>query len=238
MNRFLILCIATLTALPAAVRAQPIPATSHDHDRPKMTAIISDSVKLLMIEHATRIAFQSKTRRELGGKFWSDYRRSVHMPHTWEDTDGWIANYVGHPLQGAASGFIWIEHDPTSRREEFGLNHHYWSTRWRAVAWSAGYSLQFEIGPASEASIGNVGLRPETTGWVDYAVTPAGAFGIMVAEDALDRYFIRWAEGHLPNRVGRAALRMLFNPSRTLSNLAASRQPWHRDTRTISWKSN
>lgn len=58
--------------------------------------------------------------------------------------------------------------------------------------WSAAYSLQFEIGPLSEASIGNVGMRPETTGWVDDVVTPLGAFGLIVAEDALDRYFVQW----------------------------------------------
>lgn len=45
--------------------------------------------------------------------------------------------------------------------------------------------VQFEFGPFSEASIGNVGLRPNTTGWVDHVVTPAGALGIMIAEDAL-----------------------------------------------------
>lgn len=42
----------------------------------------------------------------------------------------------------------------------------------------------------SEASLGNVGLRPNTTGWVDHVVTPAGALGFMAAEDALDRYVI------------------------------------------------
>ena len=46
------------------------------------------------------------------------------------------------------------------------------------------YSFQFEFGPLSEASIGNVGLRPNTTGWVDHVITPVGALGFMVAEDA------------------------------------------------------
>lgn len=86
------------------------------------------------------------------------------------------------------------------------------------------YSVQFELGPFSEASIGNVGLRPNTTGWVDHVVTPAGALGIMVAEDALDRYLIvvrieSWTE----NRVVRAIARMVFNPGRTLSKGAHRR---------------
>ena len=39
--------------------------------------------------------------------------------------------------------------------------------------------------PLSEASIGNVGPNPATNGWVDHVVTPVGAFGLIVAEDAL-----------------------------------------------------
>jgi hypothetical protein len=88
-----------------------------------------------------------------------------------------------------------------------------------------GYSLQFEIGPLSEASIGNVGMRPETTGWVDHVVTPAGALGLMVAEDALDRYSGRMGrERGSATRVWRASLRLIFNPARTLSNAASGRR--------------
>lgn len=219
--------------LPSAV--PPIAVQKDETLRANVMGAAADSLKLLAVEHITRLALQEKTRRELRGPFWSDYRRSVRMPRRWEDSDGWLVNYVGHPIHGAAAGFVWIEHDPRSRREEFGLNGRYWSTRWRATAWSAGYSLQFEIGPLSEASIGNVGLRPETTGWVDYVVTPIGAFGIVVAEDALDRFFVRWIEEHTSNRLARATLRMVCNPARTLSNLAASRPPWHRDTRSLDW---
>jgi hypothetical protein len=95
--------------------------------------------------------------------------------------------------------------------------------------------VQFEVGPLSEASIGNVGLRPETAGWVDYVVTPVGAFGFMIAEDALDRYFVRWVESHTGNRVLRAAVRLLFGPSRMLANAAESRLPWYRPDRTLDW---
>jgi hypothetical protein len=47
--------------------------------------------------------------------------------------------------------------------------------------------VQFEFGPLSEASIGNVGMRPGTTGWVDHIVTPAGALWFTVAEDQRTR---------------------------------------------------
>ena len=77
-----------------------------------------DSFRLLMLEHSGRIAFQSKTRRELVGPFFSDYARSVKWPHTWGDGDGWFVNYVGHPLHGAAAGRTWLNNDPTARTLE------------------------------------------------------------------------------------------------------------------------
>jgi hypothetical protein len=43
--------------------------------------------------------------------------------------------------------------------------------------------------------------------WVDYAVTPTGAFGLVIAEDLLDKFFVEWVERHTRNRVWRASLR-------------------------------
>jgi hypothetical protein len=123
-----------------------------------------DSLKLLMIEHVVRISFQEKTRRELDGPFWGDYRRSLRIPRTWEDSDAWWVNYIGHPIHGAAARYISVDHDRAAPAE-ISLSRGYWGSRGRAAAWVSLYSLQFESGPLSEASIGNVGMNPETTGW-------------------------------------------------------------------------
>jgi hypothetical protein len=203
-------------------------------DRTDVIGAFTDSLKLLVIEHGMRIAFQEKTRRELGGAFWTEYRQSIRFPEQWEDSDAWWVNYIGHPIHGAAAGYLWLDHGP-DRATEISLSQHYWVTRARATAWTFGYSLQFEIGPLSEASIGNVGKRSETTGWVDHVVTPVGAFGLMVAEDALDKYFVKWIEARTQNRVWRASLRLLFNPARTLSNTASGHLPWHRHQRPLGW---
>jgi hypothetical protein len=95
--------------------------------------------------------------------------------------------------------------------------------------------VQFEFGPLSEASIGNVGLRPGTTGWVDHIVTPAGALEFTVAEDAVDRYVITLVESWTANRLARerANVRTIFNPSRALSNIAQGRAFWHRPERPL-----
>ena len=194
---------------------------------------IADSIRLLVVEHGTRIAFQPKTRRELGGSFFGDYRRSVKTPRQWTDGDSFAVNYIGHPIHGAASGFIWLDHEDGSHDPDLGFSRAYWASRGRATAWAAGYSLQFEFGPFSEASIGNVGLDPATTGWVDHVVTPAGALAFMVAEDAVDRYFIARVESWTQNRLVIRIVRMLLNPSRTLSSGVQGRAPWFRAARPL-----
>ena len=200
---------------------------------PTWRGALEDSMRLLAVEHSIRIGFQDKTRRELGGPFWKDYHRSVRTPQTWGDGDSAFVNYIGHPIHGAASGYIWLDHEDGAHDPELGFSRAYWASRSRATAWAAGYSLQFEFGPLSEASIGNVGLNPETTGWVDHVVTPAGALGLMVAEDALDRYLVEWVEARVRNRVVRATMRIALNPGRALSNGATGRAPWHRDGRPL-----
>jgi hypothetical protein len=206
-----------------------------DTDGGGVRGTVTDSLRLLILEHAIRVGFQQKTRRELGGNFWRDYRRSVRWPGQWEDTDAWAVNYIGHPIHGAAAGYIWLDHAPAagipiSRESE------YWTSRLRATAWSAAYSIQFEIGPFSEAAIGNVGIRPATTGWVDHVTTPVGAFGFMVAEDALDRYVVQWAERRVRNALVRVVIRFAAGPSRTLSNTASGKFPWHRPDRSLTWR--
>jgi len=236
-----LLTAGILIFLPQRADAQPSASTAaatasrDDSARTNLKGVLADSFKLLMMEHITRVAIQEKTRRALGGNFFGDYRRSVRVPKQWEDTDGFLVNYVGHPIHGAAAAFIFIEHSPESRSRPFGLNKEYLDSRWRPVLASALYSLQFEIGPLSEASIGNVGQRPETTGWVDYVVTPVGALGLMFGEDALDR-LLEKIEGKAENRFARMLLRITFGPSRAMSNAAMGRAPWHRDGRPLDWK--
>lgn len=200
---------------------------------PTWKGAITDSLRLLFLEHGMRVAFQEKTRRELGGPFFRDYRRSVKIPDTWGDGDSWGVNYIGHPIHGAAAGYIWLDHEDGAHDPKLGFSKEYWASRARATAWAAAYSVQFEFGPLSEASIGNVGLRPGTTGWVDHVVTPAGALAFMVAEDAVDRYVIVKIESWTRNRLLRALARMALNPSRTLSNTAQGRAPWSRPVRPL-----
>jgi hypothetical protein len=228
-----------LGAVPTSAWADSEPThSSHDASDVPATAstwkgAIVDSFRLLVIEHGTRVTFQDKTRRELGGPFLADYRRSLRIPDTWGDGDSWPINYVGHPIHGAAAGFIWLDHEDGAHDPDLAFSRQYWTSRARATAWAAYYSLQFEIGPLSEASIGNVGLRPDTIGWVDHVATPVGALGFMIAEDAMDRHLITRIEAWTDNRLLRGLARTVLNPSRTMSNVAQGRAPWHRPTRPL-----
>jgi hypothetical protein len=194
---------------------------------------LEDSFRLLVIEHTWRVMFQVKTRRELAGPFLRDYVQSVRWPRQWDDGDSPLINYVGHPIHGAAAGRIWLDHSVSDRDLPLGMSRAYWASRARAVAWAASYSVQFEVGLLSEASIGNVGRRPEHAGWVDHVVTPAGALALTVAEDALDRYFVEWIERRSSNRALTLAVRVLLNPGRSLANVSQGRLPWFRFTRPM-----
>ena len=91
----------------------------------------------------------------------------------------------------AVSGYLWTLNDTRYRNVEFGRNPDYWKSRIRAGAFAWAYSEQMEIGPISEATIGNVQAFFPQQGFADHVVTPAIGLGWMVAEDALDKYLVR-----------------------------------------------
>ena len=191
---------------------------------------LRQSLLFLGVEHGFRMT-QLYTRKRLAGPFFQDWFDSVSGVDGWSDNDAFSANFIGHPMQGAAAGYIQIQNDPQGIKQEFGRSPEYWKSRMKATAWSAAYSVQFELGPISEASIGNVGQKKGTGGAVDLVVTPVAGLGWMVTEDALDKYVIRRLEQKSQNRSLRALARSALNPSRSFANLLRRKAPWHRDTR-------
>ena len=140
-------------------------------------------------------------------------------------------NYIGHPIHGAAAGFVWIAARNEKAAPDFSRQ--FWASRGKAAIWAGVYSLQFEFGPVSEASIGNVGMHPAHTGWVDHVVTPAGAFAFMVLEDVVDEHVILKLERATGNVVLRAAIRIALNPARSMSAMAQGQMPWTRADRQL-----
>lgn len=64
----------------------------------------------------------------------------LKIPDTWGDGDSWAINYVGHPIHGAASGFIWLDHEDGAHDPKFAFSKEYWTSRGRATAWAAVYT--------------------------------------------------------------------------------------------------
>lgn len=165
------------------------------------------------------------------GPFWRGYYNSVTNLHGWDDGDPYLVNYVGHPMQGAIASYIWAQNDGTYRYAEFGRNRDYWKSRFRSLGFSYAYSLQFEIGPVSEATLGNVQAKYPAQGFVDHIITPVIGLGWMVGEDMLDRFVIVPFEKRVDNAFARMMMRSWLNPSRSFANLMRMKVPWYRDNR-------
>jgi hypothetical protein len=182
----------------------------------------------LAVQHGYALT-QPKTRRELRGPFFKDYARSVRSLHGWGDGGKFFTNYVAHPMQGSLMGFVQVQNDPAGSRLRFGGSGDYWRSRMKALAWSAAWSTQFELGPLSQASLGNVGMHGKQT-YVDLVMTPTAGLGLLLAEDALDRYVIERLERRNGSAYVRILCRMALNPTRTAANLLRFKKPWHRDS--------
>lgn len=204
-----------------------------DEDRRpfQWTPALRESARFMATQHALRVGLQTKTRDSLSGPFFKDWVRSYRGVGGWRDGDSTFTNYVAHPMQGAISGYIFVQNDSVASVEQFGASRTYWVSRAKAMGWSAAYSALFELGPFSEVSIGNVGLDPRHNGMVDFVVTPTLGTALMVGEDVLDKYVVLPIERRTQNRTLILIARSLLNPDRSLANLMRWKWPWHRDAR-------
>jgi hypothetical protein len=178
----------------------------------------------LLTEPATRYAFQHNP-------FWGGYLAALGAMHGWSDGDTYYENYLGHPIQGAVSGYIWIHNDPKYRNVEFGRDPNYWKSRMRAYAYAWAFSEQFEVGLISEASIGQIQRYCCQFGFVDHVITPNGGMVWMVGEDIVDKYVVRPFEDRNHNLGLRIAARVALNPVQSFANLMNMEYPWHRENR-------
>ncbi len=194
-------------------------------------AIVRQSAFFTGIQHAFRLGTEPGTREGMKGPFFRGYVDSVGNLHGWGDGDQFYVNYVGHPIQGAVSGFIYIQNDPQARLMRFGRDPRYWRSRMKAMGASWAYSTWFEVGPFSEASIGKIQSRRPQQGFVDHVVTPVIGTGWLIAEDFLDEKIILPFERRVENNWARMMVRSWLNPSRSFTNALRFKSPWYRDNR-------
>ena len=191
---------------------------------------IGQSLMFLAVQHGYALT-QPKTREAMKGKFWKDYVQSAKSLGGWADGGRFFTNYIAHPMQGSLTGFIYVQNSPKERPLEFAESGAYWTSRLKAMAWTAVWSTQFEIGPVSQASIGNVGLKGKQT-YIDIVVTPTIGTAMLIGEDAVDRLLIKRIERYSDSFYVRIFSRMLLNPTRNFSNLLRFKAPWYRDRPT------
>jgi hypothetical protein len=192
---------------------------------------ILQTLGFTLAQNGYRLATEQKTRAALVQETWHSYWLAVSGLHTWSDGGKTWTVYVAHPAQGAVFNDIWTEHDPHGVLVPFGFNHAYWGSRIKAFWWDAAWEMQWKFGPFSEASIGNVGLKPGKLGANTIVSSAFIGTGVAVGEDMLDRYAIAKWEKHTDNRTARALLRCVLNPDRSVANVFRKEWPWYRDTR-------
>jgi hypothetical protein len=220
--------------LPVPIAPLPKPVV-RSSDSPtssvQWTSLLKGSMSYLGVMHSFRLGTEAGTREALNNSVVGGYFKSLGAMHGWSDGDGYYENYLGHPIEGAVSGYIWIQHDPRYRVVQFGTDRDYWMSRLRAYAFSWAFSEQFEIGPVSEASIGQIQRYCCQYGFVDHVITPNGGLVWMLAGDAVDRYVTVPIENRVHNTNVRILARMALNPPQTFANLMMLHSPWRRENR-------
>lgn len=176
------------------------------------------------------------------GKWWDRYVNSVEgwAWNRWDDYNPFLDDYVGHPMMGAISDYLWIQNDPKSMAVVQSNTWPYWRRMLRAGAYATAYSFQWKFGPLGEESIGHDGdhLVPDgkiysnETGWVELVTTPVGGGLWTMAEDALDQHVITHLENESRNPFALTIYQFL-SPSRAAANILRFRPPWYRDTRVV-----
>ena len=163
----------------------------------------------------------------------------------WSDQNPLLDDYVGHPMMGGITNYLWIQNDPKGMAVEFGNTPEYWHSRMRALAFSTAYSFEWKLGPFGEAGIGHNGdhLVPRTgvqtkdwtneTGWVELVTTPVGGLLWTTAEDALDKHLVRKIE-ETPRGPIPLLLLSFLTPARATANIFRFRPPWYRDGRNVT----
>lgn len=158
---------------------------------------------------------------------------------SWSDNNPLLDDYVGHPMMGSITNYLWIQNDPKGMTLEFSNTRPYWRSRLRAMAFSTAFSLQWKFGPFGEAAIGHNGdhffydkrVLTNETGWVELVTTPAGGLGWTVVEDVVDKHLRHFEER--PHKPLTLLAVSLLTPSKATANILRFRPPWYHDGYTV-----
>jgi hypothetical protein len=201
-----------------------------------------EALEATAIENGGNIALDSDTRNDLAhNPYWATYVKCVHQYRfrQWTDDTPFIVHGIGHPMQGASVYSIFAQNDPKSRGLLIANTGNYWRAHLKAMAFVTLFEIQWKIGPASEAAIGNSGLNTYTTpalngkttnetGFQDFVITPVFGLGWNIAEDLVDRFVMPhiWKRTH--NKLILTAL-LPLTPCRDAANILRYKPFYYRD---------
>jgi hypothetical protein len=217
---------------------QPVQPVHRPSEDTHWRAAFLQSFGFLVVGHAFRFINDPGLRYLMYHKpFWHDYWASAgnFRMYNWSDGDDFLVNYIGHPMEGAVYGYIFLNNDPEGRMARFGKSSHYWRSRFKAMAWATVWEAYFEIGPSGCDLIAHCSFNPNhlpkgitnNTGWVDFVITPTVGLGWIIMEDAIEREFVDRIAKDSPD-LKYKILRGSLAPAHTFSNLFAMKTPWFR----------
>jgi len=183
------------------------------------TPLLAEASELLFVQQAGTFATSASARDALThGSFFHDWTSAAAAA-------GPAGAPNSQPITGAVAAFLWIQNDPRGRDLAFHNRREYWTSRLRALAFSAAYTAQSDLGPLSRASLENRPGSPSTL-----ALAPFAGTAWTIGEDLIDRQLIWRLEGRTNRKAALLALSLL-NPTRSAANLLRGRAPWFRDSR-------
>ena len=235
--------------------AQVAPLTSSERDkacqsetlhgkpcRVSWAPLLWEAFEATALQNVGNIALDTETRQDLrGNPYWSTYVFCVDQfrYNQWRDDDDFMVDYIGHGMQGAGVAALFEQNDPRGRGLVYVNNGNYWRSRLKAMAFGAVYEVQWKLGPAGEASVGNSGLHtyytPDVhgrttneTGFQDLVDTPLVGFWWNVGEDAMDRFVMPkiWSRTH--NRFILTGL-FFLTPCKAAANIMRYKPLYYRD---------
>ena len=208
--------------------------------------ILWQSFEVTTLENGGNIVLDKETRQDLTDHpYWSTYVYCVkhYRFDQWSDDTPFIVHDIAHPMQGAIVYSIFEQNDPKSRGLPHRLPIHedgiYWRAHLKAMGVVTLYELQWKLGPASEASIGNSGwatyytprVKGRTTnetGFEDFFITPVYGLGWNITEEIADRFLMPRIWHHTHNKWVLAAASVL-TPCKAAANLLRYKPIYYRD---------
>jgi hypothetical protein len=181
-------------------------------------SVLSESMLFLTAQHLARFT-EERTANRLGGPFLKDWFDSVHSLNRFNDGGRITTNWVAHPAMGSVTTHILGQNDPEYLSNKIGSGNGYWRAKGKQFIFATAYSVQFEIGPLSESSLGNIHQAG-----IDFVLTSSLGTLWSVGEDLAAQHVLLPLRAKHP--IWANTLTILLNPTRSFANVLALKRPW------------